>query len=410
MLLESMRSTRDEDDRMLTIYRRHLDSCEHRLLGRSYAKCACPIHCDGVVGGAACPGKPRHRQLARAVRRAAELEEEASGGQVRKPLADTIDVFLADRTIESSTARKYRRIGTYFNQYAERVGVSTVDKFLLVHLDGYRVERKLSPLSWSKELQLLRTFFDFCMKRKWCKENPAKDMTMPGDPKPRPRESYSRDELSKIISASDRIGQGSYERLRSRAMVLLMRYHGLRISDVATLERERVRGGEILLYAQKNGKVVWAPAEVEVLAALAVLPLPKGATSDCQYFFWNGSGSREGQTKTVGRTLQAVFSKSGVENAIAHRFRHTLCNEILVNGGTIEDAANILGDSPAVIRKHYVKWSVSHQARITEVLNRVRGARLAHEENNSISGLFSLDGLVPGVGLEPTLPLPEKGF
>lgn len=363
-------------------------------------KCACPIHCDGMVDGRRVRDSLDTVNWARAVRRAAELEEEASGGHVRKPLADAVDVFLADRSIENSTARKYRRIGSFFAAYAERVGVNTVDKFTLVLLDGYRADRKLSPLSWSKELQLLRTFFDFCLKRKWCKENPAKDMTMPPDPKPEPRESYSTEEITKIIAACDRIGKGSYERLRARAMVLIMRYHGLRISDVATLERRRISGGEILLYAQKNGAPVWAPVEEDVLAALAVLPSPKGAPADCKYFFWTGLGSREGQTNTVGRTLQAVFRKSGVENAIAHRFRHTLCNEILVNGGTIEDAANILGDSPAVIRKHYVKWSVSHQARITEVLKRVRGARLSHEENSPASGLFSLDRLVPGVGLE----------
>jgi hypothetical protein len=32
-----------------------------------------------------------------------------------------------------------------------------------------------------------------------------------------------------------------------------------------------------------------------------------------------------------------------------------------MNGGTVEDAANILGDSPVVIRKHYLPWCKQFQ-------------------------------------------------
>lgn len=42
-------------------------------------------------------------------------------------------------------------------------------------------------------------------------------------------------------------------------MVLLLRYTGLRISDVATLARERVRNGRIYLYTMKNGKPIFLP-------------------------------------------------------------------------------------------------------------------------------------------------------
>jgi site-specific recombinase XerD len=64
--------------------------------------------------------------------------------------------------------------------------------------DAYRQSRRINALSWSKELQLLRTFFTFCAKRKWRQENPAKDMEMPPDrgskPGPRWRAGEDRDE------------------------------------------------------------------------------------------------------------------------------------------------------------------------------------------------------------------------
>ena len=74
------------------------------------------------------------------------------------------------------------------------------------------------------------------------------------------------------------------------------------------------------------------------------------------------------------RTLRAVFAKSGVPGAHAHRFRHTLATEILDAGGSFEDAANILGNSPAVVRKHYWQWSSVQQARIKDLLQAVFGS------------------------------------
>ena len=113
--------------------------------------------------------------------------------------------------------------------------------------------------------------------------------------------------------------------------------------------------------------------------ALDRLPLPQGAADACEYFFWTGLGARDGHTKTVDRTLKAVFAKSRVRNAHAHRFRHTLATEILVKGRTIEDCANILGDSPDVIRKHYAKWSPGYQRRTVDIMSRVYDTYAARE-------------------------------
>src|SRR5437667_8493173 len=35
---------------MLTIYRRHINTCAHRSEGRKYRRCRCPIWTDGFLG------------------------------------------------------------------------------------------------------------------------------------------------------------------------------------------------------------------------------------------------------------------------------------------------------------------------------------------------------------------------
>ncbi|MGA2120055.1 MAG: hypothetical protein ABSH56_35630 [Bryobacteraceae bacterium] len=74
-----------------------------------------------------------------------------------------------------------------------------------------------------------------------------------------------------------------------------------------------------------------------------------------------------------------------VEGAHAHRFRHTLATEILARGGSEQDAADILGISAAVVRKHYAKWSQARQQRITRIFEAVyAGTYLVHEEKGPL--------------------------
>ena len=102
-----------------------------------------------------------------------------------------------------------------------------------------------------KELGTIRHFFRHCLDNEWILRNWAEKVPMPKNVKPADREPYNPQEVARIIAACDQMGRGAYERLRARAMILVLRYTGLRISDVATLEKARIREGQIFL---RDGK------------------------------------------------------------------------------------------------------------------------------------------------------------
>ncbi|MBI2818571.1 MAG: hypothetical protein HYX73_01200 [Acidobacteria bacterium] len=140
------------------------------------------------------------------------------------------------------------------------------------------------------------------------------------------------------------------------------------------LSRDRIQNGEILIYTQKTGTPVWMPLQPELAAALELLPLPRGAEANCAYFFWNGNMGKRALLGVAERTLHRVFVLSGVIQAHAHRFRHTLAIEILRSGGTIEDVARVLGNTPAIAYQHYAPWCSLYQSRIREIMHRVQEA------------------------------------
>ena len=203
---------------MLSLWRRHTKSCRFRVRGRAYTKCHCPVWVDGEVSGKRVRASLDTRDWARAGRKAAALESEVADGRKRKSVAAATAAFLEQCSVESSTFKKYARLMGFLADFAKAKGLECVDECGLEFLDAYRSGRNVCALTWQKELQILRSFFGFCMDRQWIADNPARKMKMPSDPKPKERVPYTSEDVTKIIAACDSFGRHAYERLRARAI------------------------------------------------------------------------------------------------------------------------------------------------------------------------------------------------
>ncbi len=370
---------------MLMLQRRHSAKCPHRHKGPNFTKCRCPVWAGGIDDNKRIRFSLKTRDLRRAARRLVEKEQEGSA-RPRKRLVAAIAAFLAlhaDRAAE--TKRKYGRLLGYLEGFCAEHGFEFLDQVTVEVLDRYSLARAKENWTWLKELELLRQFFNFCIDREWTNKNPAKRLRRPQLWEANQVVPYTRDEIVRILAACDRIGKTSYERLRARATVLVLRYAGLRISDVVSLSREHIRGNRLEKRAIKNRRLIRVELPEVVLEALDRLPCPKGALEGCQLYFSSGNASVRSSVKGAQRTLAVVFKRAGVEHAHAHRFRHTLASEILGKGGTIEDAASILGDSPATIRRHYAKWTPEYQSRQDSILRMVHGTNLTQAEEQAVS-------------------------
>jgi integrase len=353
---------------MLSLYRRHTAKCPHKSKGKDYIKCNCPIWCYGQgEDGNEIRKSLNTRDWGRAGRRAAKLE--SPDAPRFKPVAEAVTGFEQHiRSLEPSTQRKYMNVLRQFSHYCRGAGLEDLGEITVDRLDDYRAGRELSRTTAQKELETLRQFFGYCRDRDWIKDNPARRIKSAKNIKPAEVVPYTPEEVARILGACDFIGRTDYERRRARAMVLLLHHTALRISDVAMLARDRVRDGQILLRTLKTGGMVYLPVPNDLQTALEALPNPRGAGSEPHYFFWNGVTSKRAVVGIAERTLAAVFKKSKVPHAGAHRFRHTLATRLLGIGASLEDVADILGNSPAIVRKHYAKWSQQRQARITSLM------------------------------------------
>jgi len=293
---------------MLNLYRRHLQKCPHRAKGKAYTNCKCPVWCDGELNGKRYRHSLGTKDWGRAGIRMAKLE--APGARQPKPIPEAIEAFhISVGGLALSTRTKYRRVLRYLQALVVSRGLRSMDEIGIEDIDAYRASRKVCSVTWSNELEILRHFFTFCMVRKWAEENPVAGVEKPTHLTANEVVPYTREEIMRILTACDG-AHGAYERLRTRAMVLLLRYTALRIADVALLSRDRVRDNQINVRTMKTGQCVWLPVHQELQAALNVLPAPRGGEGG--YFFWSGKGAKESMVRTAGRTVTAVFKRSQV--------------------------------------------------------------------------------------------------
>ena len=403
-------------DRDAYPYRRHLKTCEY--FGRGgrdirLDKCLCPFHVDGSHNGERIRQSLNTSSRQLADRRLAELirtldaqVDEQQGietqvqagliatrsGTVKRTVSEAVERFLASHgeilqdgkyrgDSEYNTFRKYRSGLRFLVSFCDGEGVSALPDVSTDLLEDFRSTRKIGLVAWRVERQALCTFFGYCLRRGWITINPAKELRAPRNVKPNEVVPYTLHEESLILAACEQIGGGrclrpgaTYERLRARAMVLLLRHTALRVSDVCTLRKDAVsydresKVWRLLLRTQKSGEPVYLPIPETLQLALEILPLPRNAPRDCPYFFWNGQASRRAVVGIAERSLSAVFKKSGVKDAHAHRFRHTLATRLLAQSATFEQVADILGNSPEVVRKHYGKWSKGRQDNIDRLM------------------------------------------
>jgi len=357
---------------MLSRYRRHRPDCPHRKKGRRHSRCSCPIWIDGVSAGRRVNHALKTADWNLAGKRLMALEDPEAIAD--KPIDEAIEQFMtARRGLAPSSKRKYVAIFRIFSEFCDSIHRTVLGQLDVSDLDRYLLSRNIAPLTASKELQTLRTFCEFCVRRRWMRRNLARDVDMPIGAKPREVSPYTSDEMTQILKACDEFGFQQYERRRARAMVLLMRHTGLRIGDVVTLARERVQDGTIQLHTAKTSGLVRLPLPLKVLESLRELPIPRGSTTGCPYFFWNGQTSRRQVVTMAHKTLSAVFAKSQVEDARSHRFRHTLATDILAKGGSMQDVADILGISAGIAERHYAKWSLAREERIFRLMQAVHG-------------------------------------
>ena len=341
---------------MLAVYKRHVPPCPQR--SRGYRRCNCPCWIEGTVEGKYYRKSLKTRSWERASKLARDIEE---GKTHSVSIEDATASFVRDaeaRGLRPPSIYKYRLLFKQLKAFAENEGIRFVSECDVVTLRRFRESWVNKNYSARKKLEALRTFFRFVHASGWLPTNPASAVKPPKVDDP-PTLPYTRVEFQGVIAACAQY-PNKKNAIRLKALVLLLRYAGLRITDAVTLSKQHIEDGILKLRTAKTGTDVRIPLPPAVIAAL-------DAIETSTYYFWSGQGTKKSCVGDYQRAFKKLYKLAGVQNGHAHRWRDTFSVELLLAGVPIERVSVLLGhQNVQTTIRHYAPWILARQQQLEE--------------------------------------------
>lgn len=257
-------------------------------------------------------------------------------------LFKSVEQFLShlnlSKGVSEHTIRGYRLDLTSFLNFVGDEGVSkrSVRRYL-AHL----FEKKASSRTVLRRLSALRSFYRHAMREKWVTENPLEEIDSPKKEKRLPT-NISYDQVQHLFNqpdVSDHLG------FRDRAIMELFYSSGLRLSEVAGLNRRDFDAKNLVLNIFGKGKKQ-RQAPITQTAAdwlIQYLSHPQREEKDPQAIFLNKWGTRL-TPRSIDRKFAGYLKMSGLsERVTPHTIRHTIATHWLENGMDLKTIQMLLG-------------------------------------------------------------------
>ncbi len=344
---------------MLNLYRRHIRKCPND--SRDNLRCQCPIWMEWNNGGVRIQKSLGIRDWQAAQRRARDMEADGidaylNGDRGALTVLKATDDFQTDvkNQIEPSTGKQYRILLSRLNAYCKLHGYVFLKQLGVVQVREFRNSwTTYSPRTAGKHIERLKRFFSWCVENGWLEDSPARPLKSPkvGETDVVP---FSEEQIEKILEACHAYKGPNRERLI--VLTMLMLATGLAIGDASMLSKDRVvknhTGWYVELRRAKTGTAVSCPIPPDLGKSFHAL---KGETP-----FWTGKSDLDHLTKNWRKIYTKIFRAAGVQGH-PHQFRHTAAKRLLVAGLPVSHVATMLGNTEAIVRKHYSKWIPERQ-------------------------------------------------
>ena len=304
---------------------------------------------------------------------------------------DVIEKFVGylqyERNASPNTLRDYRFDVEQFREFLTPPGEPTlpldqVDHRVIREFVSWLWDRKLEKASVARKLAALRTFFKYCVREKYSKQNPARLVSTPKLPKRVPRV-QTAEEINAFLDnlarepAPRKRGRGrprtprtqEEERLilkRDRAILELLYASGVRVSELVGLNLESVdRHGQMLRVLGKGRKERVVPYGGKAQEALEaywpvrerILAHPR-MEPDPEAVFLNYRGGR-----LTNHSVRALVKKYGRLNNIdwdlhPHALRHAFATHLLADGADLRAIQELLGHVSLSTTQRYTQASI----------------------------------------------------
>ncbi len=282
-----------------------------------------------------------------------------------EPLKQFIEHLSSERRQALQTCRNYERDTLRLAHYLHQQQVvhwSELDLGRLRRYVGELSRAGLGGRSIARHLSSIRRLYDYLLREKQVRDNPALDVRAPKSAKRLPGVA-DVDQINHLLNAeSDDLLE-----VRDHAMFELMYSSGLRLSELVGLDRSAIdmSAGEVRVLG-KGGKERILPVGRQALKALQDWLNQRGnlAAEGQPAMFVSQRGDRISTRSVQVRLRRWGIAKGADQRLYPHLLRHSFASHLLESSGDLRAVQELLGHADIATTQIYTHLDFQHLAKV----------------------------------------------
>lgn len=280
---------------------------------------------------------------------------------MRKELNQFLDSLKYEKNASPHTIASYRRDLLQLAAYIEekKVSLRGIDNIILRGFLAHLHEKKNKKSTVARKLAAIRSFLQFCMKKKWIEDNPAKVVATPKQEKHVPS-FLSEEEMTEFLDLPD---SKQPLDLRDRCMLELLYATGIRVSELVGININDVNFEERLIRIRGKGKKErLAPfgriAENCLTSYIRSRQQINKGDIDVDTLFLNYRGERL-TARSVERIVDKYIRAAALRRKISpHSLRHSFASHLLSRGADLRVIQELLGHESLATTQKYTHLDI----------------------------------------------------
>lgn len=279
-----------------------------------------------------------------------------------RELSQFLEYLKHERNASPHTISSYERDLRQFEEYIGERG-TTLRRIDNIQVRGFMAglhERNLKKSSLARKLAAVRSFFQFCVRKGWLAENPAKIVATPKQEKRVP--SFLTEEEVADFLETPRSGEPLD--LRDAAILELLYATGIRVSELVGISLEDIHFGERLIRVRGKGKKerlvpFGRMAGDRMKAYLGARPSLVGDRLQEKAMFLNYHGGRI-TSRSVERIVDKYIRRTALKRKISpHSLRHSFASHLLSRGADLRVIQELLGHESLATTQKYTHLNLA---------------------------------------------------
>ncbi len=278
-------------------------------------------------------------------------------------LTKFLDFLKYEKNASPHTVSGYQRDLLQFKNYLKnkKLNWEQADNIVIRGFLAILYEKKVKKSTSSRKLAAIRSFYQFCIQKKWMADNPAKIVSTPKQEKTVPS-FLTEEEMAEFLDfpRSEKVLD-----LRDKAMLELLYASGIRVSELIGLNLEDLNFDERLIRVKGKGKKermipFGRTAEESLQIYISRRMMINKGKIDEGALFLNYRGQRL-STRSVERTVSFYIQRSAVRRKISpHSLRHSFASHLLSRGADLRVIQELLGHESLATTQKYTHMDLRH--------------------------------------------------